>query len=206
MNLFSILVLCVLAISSCSIIELELLKKEVKGGANVVISDDFEIPFQYPLVKQCGEPWADDLMGNKTICMVGCLMSSTSMGIAGVKIQIDGLSSDPGTLNTWLKANDGYSNNNLIEGAVPKIDPSRISWPADAMHTTNDLPYDTVCKYIHQGRIVIGNVLNGGHFVLLVGYSTTDGDTFLVNDSGFNTNSYSYSKDIVGYRIFDMKR
>ena len=73
------------------------------------------------------------------------------------------------------------------------------------MHKTNDLSYDTVASYIKSGRVVIGNVLNGGHFVLLTGYSD-DGDTFAVNDSGFNTDRYSYSKDIVGYRIFDMKR
>ena len=144
-------------------------------------------------------------MGNKTICAVGCLMSSTSMGIAGAGISIEGSDSNPGSLNSWLKANGGYQNNNLIETVVPNIDPSRIFWPADAMHKTNDLPYDTVAQFIRDGRIVIGNVMNGGHFVLLVGYST-DGDTLMVNDSGFNTESYSYSRDIVGYRIFDMKR
>jgi hypothetical protein len=170
----------------------------IRGGS-------ITVPWDYPLVKQCDDRWGNDLMGNKTICAVGCLMSSTSMGIAGVKINIDGNPSNPGTLNSWLKANDGYQNNNLIEGAVPKIDPSRISWPADAMHTTNDLSYETVSQYIKDGRIVIGNVMSGGHFVLLTGYST-DGDTFMVNDSGFNTLSYSYSTDIVGYRIFDMNR
>ena len=48
-------------------------------------------------------------MGNKTICDVGCLMSSTAMGIAGVGIPITpaGILSDPKTLNEWLKENDG---------------------------------------------------------------------------------------------------
>ncbi len=73
------------------------------------------------------------------------------------------------------------------------------------MHRTNDLPYATIVDYINKGRIVVGNVMNGGHFVLLTGYNT-DGDSFAVNDSGFNTTSYSYTKDIVGYRIYDMVR
>ena len=40
----------------------------------------------------------------------------------------------------------------------------------------------------------------------LIGYDLEDGDTFAVNDPGFDTNTYSYKNDIVGYRIYDMKR
>ena len=54
--------------------------------------------------------------------------------------------------------------------------------------------------------MVIANVNNGGHFVLLTGYSVADNDTFAVNDPGYNRDTYSYSSDVVGYRIFDMTR
>ena len=189
--------------------EVDMLMDPANPSSPTARGGDITVPWEYPLVKQCADEWGSDLMGNKTICAVGCLMSSTSMGMAGVGISLpaepSAVPSNPGSFNTWLKANGGYSNNNLIEGVVPKVDPARISWPEDAMHTTNDLSYETVCNYIKAGRIVIGNVHNGGHFVLLVGYST-DGDTIMVNDSGFNTPSYSYSQDIVGYRIFDMAR
>ena len=147
-------------------------------------------------------------MGSKTICAVGCLMSSTAMGIAGKGILIDipqNISSDPKTFNTWLKANDGYSDNNLIETQVPLINPERIFWLDDAFHKTNDLSYDTVRSYLDAGRVVIGNVNNGGHFVLLTGYNLDDMDTLYVNDPGYSKESYSYKNDIVGYRIFDMK-
>ena len=50
---------------------------------------------------------------------------------------------------------------------------------------------------------MIANVLHGHHFVLTVGIAG-DGDTILVNDPGFNKTAYSYSKDVVGWRIFDM--
>lgn len=138
-------------------------------------------------------------------------MSSTSMGLAGTSIDIpDGnkkVTSNPGTLNSWLRANEGYDgSNDFIEPVLVNANPSRIAWPADAMHKTNDLIYETVCNYIKQGRIVIANVHDGGHFVLLTGFSETDGDTFSVNDPGFNTLTYSYKNDVVGYRIFDMKR
>ncbi len=143
-------------------------------------------------------------MDTKTICSVGCLMSSTAMALAGSRIPIEGGDSTPKSLNAWLKANGGYDgSNNLLEGVVPKIDPSRIAWPDDAMHRTNDLSYKTVASYLDSGRVVIANVNNGGHFVLLTGYSE-DGDSFAVNDPGYNRSSYSYSSDVVGYRIFDM--
>lgn len=95
--------------------------------------------------------------------------------------------------------------NDLIEGAVPPINPARIVWPDDGFHKTKDLSYETIVSYLQKGRIVIGNVNNGGHFVLITGYSD-DGDTFAVNDPGYSVSTYSYTKDIVGFRIYDMER
>lgn len=45
------------------------------------------IPFQYPLYKQCDSRWGNQLMQTETICSVGCLMSSTSMAIAGACVR-----------------------------------------------------------------------------------------------------------------------
>jgi len=78
--------------------------------------DGFVIPYRFPWLTQCNSTWGQILMGDKTICEVGCLMSSTAMAIAGSNIiitQKDGskVTSDPQTLNTWLQQNDGYSNN-----------------------------------------------------------------------------------------------
>lgn len=145
-------------------------------------------------------------MGTKTICQVGCLMSSTAMGLAGTHNPIKIIPSNPKSLNEWLKNNEGYDGNNLIETQVPLINPDRIFWPDDGFHKTKDLSFEEVTKYIEKGRIVIGNVNNGGHFVLLTGYSTEDGDTFAVNDPGYERETYSYEKDLVGFRIYDMNR
>jgi hypothetical protein len=178
--------------------------KEYKKSSSL-LNVTATIPFQYPLFKQCDSTWGDDYMGTKTICMVGCLMSSTSMGLKGTDINIESLSSDPQTLNNWLLDNGGYDNNNLIESQVPLINPDRIFWPADAFHSTNDLPFSTITSYLDKGRVVIANVNDGGHFVLLVGYGD-DNDTFYINDPGYTRDTYSYSTDVVGYRIFDMVR
>lgn len=128
------------------------------------------------------------------------------MALSGSGITIANSGANPQTLNAWLKANGGYDgSNDLEEGVVPDIDPTHISWPSDAMHKTNDLSYKTVSTYLTNGRIVIANVNAGHHFVLLTGFSS-DGDTFVVNDPGFDVDSYSYKSDVVGYRIFDMVR
>jgi hypothetical protein len=158
----------------------------------------------YPHFIQCGETWSDDLMDTETICAVGCLMSSTAMGIRGYNISINGIDSDPGALNEWLRDNGGYDgSNDMIETQVPLIDPGRIVWPEDGMHRTNDLSIETIKAYIDGGRVVICNVMDGGHFVLATGVDV-DGDTVFVNDPGFNLQYYSFSSDIVGFRIFDM--
>ena len=100
--------------------------------------------------------------------------------------------------------NHGYDgSNDLYEAVVQAINPAHIVWPDDGMHKTKDIDYETVGAYISSGRVVISNVLNGSHFVLTVGQGT-DGDTLLVRDSGFDRTDYSYSEDVVGFRIYDM--
>ncbi|KJE95642.1 hypothetical protein, variant [Capsaspora owczarzaki ATCC 30864] len=160
-------------------------------------------PSPYPLFKQCDPAWGDDLIDTETICQVGCLMSSISMAIHGWQIKINGTSSNPQSLNNFLRANNGYIGDDLDESAVPKINPVDISWPADGMHPTNDLSFGTIASYLEMGRVVIANVLHGRHFVLVTAASNNN-DTLFVNDPGFNTTYYSYSADVVGWRLFDM--
>lgn len=166
-----------------------------------------EIPYTYPLFKQCNASWGNDIMVSTTICKVGCLMSSTSMALRGNGIQIDGaIPANPGTLNQWLKNNDGYdSSNDFKESVLPNITKKgAVIWPKDGMHKTNDLELQTVQLYLEQGRVMIANVMSGRHFVLVTGWDNDFPDTMLVNDPGFPRSNYSYSQDIVGWRIFDM--
>jgi len=94
----------------------------------------------------------------------------------------------------------------MLEEVVPNINPARVFWPSDAMHRTKDLTFETVCSYLIRGRIVIANVNQGHHFVLLTGW-LDDGDSMTVNDPATpGRETYSYDNDIVGFRIFDMVR
>ena len=138
-------------------------------------------------------------------------MSSISMAIHGKDIPIPAntsshyVPSNPGTLNTWLRDNDGYTmGNDLKESVVPGINPAHISWPASGMHTTNDIPMSGIQAMLKAGRPVIANVMHGHHFVLVIGWDTVDGDTLYINDPGFTRTTYSYSQDVVGWRLFEM--
>ncbi|EDQ92457.1 uncharacterized protein MONBRDRAFT_22141 [Monosiga brevicollis MX1] len=180
------------------------------AGLNITVPGHKETtPADYrvtrPLFKQCDPQWGSTMMGKDTICQVGCLMSSTSMALNSAGISIDGNAANPGTLNAWLKANGGYvDGEDMDEAVVPKIDPARITWPSDGMHTSQDLTHNLLRSYLAQNRTVIANVLQGHHFVLAVGFSYHDDDVVFVNDPGFETTQYSMKNDVVGWRIFDV--
>ena len=171
------------------------------------------VPLAYPLFKQCDPAWAKDAIHVKTVCAVGCLMSSTSMALRerGVAIPVDGQPHDatPGTLNAWLKAHGGYvlGTDDLEEAAVQALDPKRISWTNASMHVTNDLSWSDVVNLLNAGAAVIANVMGGHHFVLVVGCDAeASGDVLYVNDPGFSRASYSFSKDVVGWRLYAIAR
>eukprot|EP01111_Echinosteliopsis_oligospora_P006974 TRINITY_DN21480_c0_g1_i1.p1 TRINITY_DN21480_c0_g1~~TRINITY_DN21480_c0_g1_i1.p1 ORF type:complete len:197 (-),score=40.17 TRINITY_DN21480_c0_g1_i1:72-662(-) len=171
-----------------------------------VYASNVTVPVTYPLFKQCNTSWGSINIGtskNTTICQVGCLMSSVSMALNGKGITINGDIADPETLNTWLVANNGYSDTDMLqESVVAGIDEHLIQWVGAAYNNTAFSPSDIKQMLNDQTTIVILNVLQGHHFVLTVGYD--DGETnFYVNDPGFETLFYTYS-DIVGYRIFKM--
>lgn len=41
--------------------------------------------------------------------------------------------------------------------------------------------------------------------MLVTGFDLAAPDTIYVRDSGFNRTTYSYSADVVGWRLFDMQ-
>ena len=135
-------------------------------------------------------------------------MSSVSMALAGYNISIDGEKSNPQSLNKWLQQNNGYADgSNLVEGSLDNISSQgRVNWPSDGMHTSNDISTEIIRKYVqdHPRRVVIANVMQGKHFVLVTDI-LTDMDTLKVNDPANFHDTYSYSDDVVGWRLFDLK-
>jgi len=126
----------------------------------------------------------------------------------GIKIKNSGqnYTATPGSLNAFLRAHGGYTQgNDMEENVVPKVDPSRVTWPADGMHRTNDITAKELQGLLRAGRPAIANVMKGAHFVLVKGWDAANEDTLVVNDPGFDRATYSLSGDVVGWRLFDMK-
>ena len=137
----------------------------------------------YPLYKQCDSRWGSEKLGTSanTICSAGCLMSSCSMALAGT-----GHNYNPSTLNKWLTSNGGYASGDLlIWGAINKL----------GLTFEGKVGNSQIKAKLDQGKVVILNVHNGGHWVLAYSYS---GDTINVNDPGYSTSSYSLSQIVDG--------
>jgi hypothetical protein len=130
-----------------------------------------------PLYKQCDGRWANDVISTKTVCQVGCLMSSISMALAGKGQTIEGALANPGSFNRWLKANGGYQGNSYVWSTVHWFGLNFKGYFSD------------VTSYANQPRtVVVLNVNNGGHWVLATGYAN---GAFSVLDPGYNRSSYS---------------
>ena len=144
----------------------------------------------YPLYKQCDSAWKNEQLGtsSSTICSAGCLMSSASMALAGT-----GHSFNPSTLNAWLKTHGGYVSGDLFVWA--SINSLGLTFEGKVANSQIKTKLD-------QGKVVICNVHNGGHWVLATGYN---GDNILVNDPGYSTTSYTLSQIVDGqnaiYRV-----
>lgn len=125
---------------------------------------------------------------SNTICSAGCLMSSASMALAGT-----GHNYNPSTLNQWLKAHGGYVSGDLfVWGSINSL----------GLTFEGKVANSQIKAKLDQGRVVICNVHNGGHWVLAYGYN---GDNILVNDPGYSTTSYTLSQIVDGqngiYRV-----
>jgi len=140
---------------------------------------------EYPLFKQCDAAWGEDLMVDKTICQVGCLMTSVAMALRGYNVSVDGAAATPATLNTWLQHNGGYvDGNDLEEASLDQL--QGVVWPSDGMHLTNDLNAAQIAAMLARGRVVIANVLAGEHFVLVTGLALASEDALTAHKAVAN--------------------
>lgn len=138
----------------------------------------------YPMYKQCDPQWANDQLGTSplnTICKAGCLMSSAAMALSAT-----GNNYNPRTLNSWLKNNKGYVQDDLFVWA--SINSIGLTFKG---FITNS----QIKNYVDAGYVVIVNVRNGGHWVLVKSYTDS---SVIVNDPGFSVNSYDFSQIVNG--------
>jgi hypothetical protein len=145
----------------------------------------------YPLFKQCDGSWGSTMISTKTVCKVGCLMSSVSMALNGLGKSVNGQSANPGTLNAYLKANGGYSGNLFVWGAA-----SRLGLRYEGQSTTSTSIKNAICA----NKVVVLNVNQGGHWVLATGVTSSG---YSVNDPGYSKSSYTFG-EVVKAGIFNV--
>jgi hypothetical protein len=186
-------------------------------GRHLTVADD-DSKWVFPMgnfthYSQCDHKWGTHYMGNKTICEVGCFMSSVSSAVHdhGIKFQVKPfgempVTSNPGTLNQWLRENNGYEVNLFKSDEVYKLClhfPERPCLAEYAvLHDTNALTPEIVHDLLSNYVTLLANVHDGQHFVRIVGYHKDFPDAVYAMDPGFHRVIYSLKHDIVGWRVF----
>jgi hypothetical protein len=94
---------------------------------------------------------------------------------------------NPKTLNSWLINNRGYVSGDLFVWA---------SINTFGLTFRGFISNSAIKKNIDDGNVVIINVRNGGHWVLVTGYSGSS--TLSVNDAGFSISSYDLNQVVDG--------
>jgi len=106
-----------------------------------------------------------------------------------------GVNTDPGKLNTWMRANGGYSGCAIYWAKADVYGGRKTSCQGQQGRVS----YATLCSQVRAGYGVVLNVNNGGHWVLLTGCD--GGSNLYVNDPGYSKASYPYSA-VVGSVLY----
>ena len=109
-------------------------------------------------------------------------MTSLSMALAGLGVQLDGAPVTPASLNRYLEAHSDYQCaagdcNNLVLNCVHNIT-DRLALDGEAAKpSAAKMAADTAAGTV----VYIAHVHDGGHFVLVTGYDEST-DSFSVHD------------------------
>jgi hypothetical protein len=132
-------------------------------------------------LKQCDTAWGSAVLGSSTtVCSSGCTVCSIASALSGLGKKVGGVTPTCGNLNTWLKANGGFSGNAFVWTSVSSY--------GLIFETNQQTSIASIKTAICANKIVILNVNQGGHWVLAKSYS---GDVFTVMDPGYAKTTYA---------------
>ena len=131
--------------------------------------------------KQCDSQWGGLNIGSKTICRVGCLLTSVAIQIArsGVPTTL-GDSFNPGTFMQAHKANGGFSGNSFYWNVTDVAPNFQLVNHNIAVNNSNAA--SVVDSYIKQGYYVILNLHHPTEHHVAVNY--VDGNKIYMYDPG----------------------
>lgn len=147
--------------------------------------------------KQCGMSWSNTPMGNsgRTLCNIGCLVTSVSMQIAKSGVPTNISNFNPGTFVEFLNKNGGFvSGGNFVWAGATKAAPSFVyQGSVSVLGMTKQQKLDKLKSLVSQpGVYVVAEVKGntGQHWVAIDGIN---GDTINMLDPS------SSSNDMWGY-------
>lgn len=140
--------------------------------------------------KQCDPRWGNMYVGSKTICSIGCALTSISIQLArsGVQLNVSG-EFNPGTFMQTHKSNGGFSDN-IITWNVSRIAPNfKLIASHEALFGTKKNKINTLKKYAADGEYIVLGVRHGvgqdiGHYVA---YNDSSSDEIFIFDPAGNT-------------------
>ena len=140
--------------------------------------------------KQCDPRWGSMYVGSKTICSIGCALTSISIQLArsGVPLNVSG-EFNPGTFMQTHKSNGGFSDN-IITWNVSRIAPNfKLIASHEALFGTKENKIKTLKKYAADGEYIVLGVRHGvgqdiGHYVA---YNDSSSDEIFIYDPAGNT-------------------
>jgi hypothetical protein len=189
-----------------------------------------ELRLLVPHFKQNVEPWqGDDIVPGVKIRDYGCAMTSVAMVLRSYRIDSidfgdgDVRPLDPGTLNEWLKKNNGYTSKGEIKwGWVKALTNGQVIYDnKNSIFSRSDYSWDSkdfsvVNKSLESRQPVILHVRRrstpdrAGHYVVACGKVTYDVDDesknhYLIRDPSWNYDSLNndyYNNKFFGYRLY----
>lgn len=140
--------------------------------------------------KQCDPRWGSMYVGSKTICRIGCALTSVSIQLArsGAQLNVSG-EFNPGTFMQTHKSNGGFIDN-TITWDVSRIAPNfKLIESHEALFGTKENKINTLKKYAADGEYIVLGVRHGigqdiGHYVA---YNDSSTDEIFVFDPAGNT-------------------
>lgn len=140
--------------------------------------------------KQCDPRWGNMYVGSKTICSIGCALTSISIQLARSSVQLNVSGEfNPGTFMQTHKSNGGFSDN-IITWNVSRIAPNfKLIASHEVLFGTKENKIKTLKKYAADGEYIVLGVRHGvgqdiGHYVA---YNDSSSDEIFIFDPAGNT-------------------
>ncbi len=135
---------------------------------SILLASLIALVSSYDLYKQCDDRWKSDMVGKseRTMCQIGGGVASIAMILEDCDENLYGIDVNPGSLNRWLKENNGYTTGGEINWKATDVLSNGVLY----VTTTNDK--DAIKGHLNKGNAVITRMATDStHFMLAYGYS-----------------------------------